>query len=183
MYNPKNSNRFYGHHLRCMFCFFWVVNAIRNEKSCLQFLIPIAVFYMLLRGGSTRLKITWVKQRQHHRAQESARERMVSLLLRRQFFSHFRLLTFLFFIYSTPKVVHMWWEAAKLCDQCLPCLLDTFLTKSPTANMWRHCRSMFSHALNRLKLLGNRRCLRFCFFLSSGVKYNKNVAKRCILIW
>ena len=35
----------------------------------------------LLRGGSTRLIITWVQQRQHHRAQESARERMLSLLL------------------------------------------------------------------------------------------------------
>ena len=29
--------------------FFWVVNAIYNEKSCLQFLIPTAVFHMLLR--------------------------------------------------------------------------------------------------------------------------------------
>ena len=29
--------------------FFWVVKATRNEKSCLQFLIPTAVFYMLLR--------------------------------------------------------------------------------------------------------------------------------------
>ena len=29
--------------------FFWVVNATRNEKSCLQFLIPTAVFHMLLR--------------------------------------------------------------------------------------------------------------------------------------
>ena len=38
--------------------FFWVVNVTRNEKSCLQFLIPTAVFHMLLRGGSTRLKIT-----------------------------------------------------------------------------------------------------------------------------
>ena len=28
--------------------FFWVVNATRNEKSCLQFLIPTAVFHMLL---------------------------------------------------------------------------------------------------------------------------------------
>ena len=28
--------------------FFWVVNAIRNEKSCLQFLIPTAVFHMLV---------------------------------------------------------------------------------------------------------------------------------------
>ena len=27
---------------------FWVVNASRNEKSCLQFLIPTAVFHMLL---------------------------------------------------------------------------------------------------------------------------------------
>ena len=34
-----------------------------------------------LRGGSTRLEITWVQQRQHHRAQESARERMLSLAL------------------------------------------------------------------------------------------------------
>ena len=34
-----------------------------------------------LRGGSTRLKITWMQQRQHHKAQESARERMLSLLL------------------------------------------------------------------------------------------------------
>ena len=25
--------------------FFWVVNASRNEKSCLQFLIPTAVFH------------------------------------------------------------------------------------------------------------------------------------------
>ena len=29
--------------------FFWVVNATRNEKSCLQFSIPTAVFHMLLR--------------------------------------------------------------------------------------------------------------------------------------
>ena len=29
--------------------FFWVVHASRNEKSCLQFLIPTAVFHMLLR--------------------------------------------------------------------------------------------------------------------------------------
>ena len=28
--------------------FFWVVNATRNEKSCLQFLIPSTVFHMLL---------------------------------------------------------------------------------------------------------------------------------------
>ena len=32
---------------------FWIVNASRNEKSCLQFLIPTAVFHMLLRRGST----------------------------------------------------------------------------------------------------------------------------------
>ena len=36
------------------------------------------VFPVVLRGGSTRLKITWVQQRQHHRAHESARERMLS---------------------------------------------------------------------------------------------------------
>ena len=28
---------------------FWVVNASRNEISCLQFLIPTAVFHMLLK--------------------------------------------------------------------------------------------------------------------------------------
>ena len=33
--------------------FFWVVNASRNEKSCLQFLIPTAVFHMLLRRCET----------------------------------------------------------------------------------------------------------------------------------
>ena len=33
--------------------FFWVVNATRNEKSCLQFLIPTAVFHMLLRQCET----------------------------------------------------------------------------------------------------------------------------------
>ena len=27
--------------------FFWVVNATRNEKSCLQFLIPTAVFHFI----------------------------------------------------------------------------------------------------------------------------------------
>ena len=32
--------------------FFWVVNSTSNEKSCLQFLIPTAVFHMLLRVGS-----------------------------------------------------------------------------------------------------------------------------------
>ena len=36
----------------------------------------------LLRGGSTPNKITWVQQRQHHSARESARERMLSLALR-----------------------------------------------------------------------------------------------------
>ena len=35
----------------------------------------------LLRGGSTPLKITWVRQRQLHRVQERARERMLSLAL------------------------------------------------------------------------------------------------------
>ena len=35
-----------------------------------------------LRRGSTRLKITWVQQRQHHRAHKSARERVLSLALR-----------------------------------------------------------------------------------------------------
>ena len=49
-YDPKNSNTWYGHHLRCMCCFFWVVNASRNEKSCSQLLIPTAVFHMLWRG-------------------------------------------------------------------------------------------------------------------------------------
>ena len=33
--------------------FFWVVNATRNEKSCLQFLIPTAVFHMLLKQCET----------------------------------------------------------------------------------------------------------------------------------
>ena len=68
---------------------FWVVNASSGEKSCLQISIPIGsgaggkdVFHIVLRGGSKRLKKTWVQQRQHHRAQESARERMLSLLLR-----------------------------------------------------------------------------------------------------
>ena len=28
--------------------FFWVVNASRNEKSCLPFFIPTAIFHMLL---------------------------------------------------------------------------------------------------------------------------------------
>ena len=32
--------------------FFSVVNATRNEKSCLQFLIPTAVFHMLLKIGN-----------------------------------------------------------------------------------------------------------------------------------
>ena len=40
------------------------------------------VFHMLLRGGSTRLKITWVQQRQYHRAHGSARERVLSLALK-----------------------------------------------------------------------------------------------------
>ena len=39
--------------------FFWVVNASRNEKSCLQFLIPTAVFHMLL----TPTHITHVKKK------------------------------------------------------------------------------------------------------------------------
>ena len=34
-----------------------------------------------LRGGSTRLKIAWVQQRQYHRAHGSARERVLSLAL------------------------------------------------------------------------------------------------------
>ena len=42
-----------------------------------------SVMSLLLRGGSTGLKITWVQQRQHHKALESARERMLSLALRR----------------------------------------------------------------------------------------------------
>ena len=41
-----------------------------------------SVFHIVLRGGSTRLKITWLQQRQHSTAQESARERMLSLALR-----------------------------------------------------------------------------------------------------
>ena len=42
-------------------------------------------FSTLLRGGSTRLKITWVQQRQYHRAHGSARERVLSLALNRFF--------------------------------------------------------------------------------------------------
>ena len=40
------------------------------------------VWHIALRGGSTPNKITWVQQRQHHSARESARERMLSLALR-----------------------------------------------------------------------------------------------------
>ena len=40
------------------------------------------VFHLALRGGSTRLKITWVQQKQYHRAHGSARERVLSLALR-----------------------------------------------------------------------------------------------------
>ena len=36
-----------------MSCFFWAVNASRNEKSCLHFLMPTAVFHMLLRRCET----------------------------------------------------------------------------------------------------------------------------------
>ena len=36
--------------------FFWVVNESRNEKSCLQFLITIAVFYKLLNPGQSRAR-------------------------------------------------------------------------------------------------------------------------------
>ena len=46
--------------------FFWVVNATRNEKSCLQFLIPTAVFHILLTqavfkssNGETFVRITY----------------------------------------------------------------------------------------------------------------------------
>ena len=39
---------------------------------------------LALRGGSTPNKITWVQQRQHHSARESARERMLSLALRQR---------------------------------------------------------------------------------------------------
>ena len=65
-------------------------------------LIWVCSCYTSLRGGSTRLKITWEQQRQDHRAQESARERMLSLLLRislrsqpkvrlREYFEYFRM--------------------------------------------------------------------------------------------
>ena len=37
--------------------FFWVVNATRNEKSCLQFLIPTAVFHMLLMKDRARAPV------------------------------------------------------------------------------------------------------------------------------
>ena len=43
---------------------------------------------MILRGGSTPLKITWVRQRQHHRVQERARERMSSLALSKEEICH-----------------------------------------------------------------------------------------------
>ena len=38
--------------------FFWIVNATRNEKSCLQCFIPTAVFHKLLRACETTRSIT-----------------------------------------------------------------------------------------------------------------------------
>ena len=43
---------------------FWVVNATRNEKSCLQFLISTAVFHMLLRRGETHVEHYAVRERE-----------------------------------------------------------------------------------------------------------------------
>ena len=62
---------------------FWVINASSDEKSCLQFSIPTesgadgegGVSHALKRRLNT-IEFTWVQQRQHHKAQESARERM-----------------------------------------------------------------------------------------------------------
>ena len=53
-----------------------------SSKVVQKFRGEVAVLSLPLRGGSTRLKIAWVQQRQHHKAQESARERMLSLALR-----------------------------------------------------------------------------------------------------
>ena len=54
------------------------------RKSVLRKMIrkiwgEVSVFSIPLRRGAIWLKITWVQQRQHHRALESARERMLSL--------------------------------------------------------------------------------------------------------
>ena len=54
----------------------------QNFKTFQKFWGEVSALSLPLRGGSTRLKITWVQQRQHHRAHENARERMVSLALR-----------------------------------------------------------------------------------------------------
>ena len=54
-----------------------------------------SVFSLALRGGSTRLKIAWVQQRQYHRAHGSARERVLSLALNYFWKRLFRLTFFL----------------------------------------------------------------------------------------
>ena len=77
---------------------------------------------------STCLKITWVQQRQHHRAHKSARERMLSLPLRggsTPSLSHFR------DIHGAASVAPMWfcwvwslalrqWETHSQCVSLAP---------------------------------------------------------------
>ena len=58
-------------YIRCLSC---------SAKSAYEAsLLHSTVFHMCF--TSTRLKIAWVQQRQHHRAHESAKERMLSLAL------------------------------------------------------------------------------------------------------
>ena len=68
-------------HYKFSFIFFQSceVNLLKNKIEL--FCVRIVLLWSTLRGGLTRLKITWVQQRQHHKAQESARERMLSLAL------------------------------------------------------------------------------------------------------
>ena len=72
----KESTRPKVSRLRRARCFtFIVLSSQSSEKLSEKFAGEVSVFSLLLRGGLTQLTITWMQQRQHHRAQESARER------------------------------------------------------------------------------------------------------------
>ena len=63
-----------------------LLNRIEFNKAMCKYYLHVFFLYCL-RRGSKRLKINrvdewWVQQRQHHRAHQSARERMLSLALR-----------------------------------------------------------------------------------------------------
>ena len=98
--------------------------------------------YLRLRGASTRLKITWVRQRQHHRVQERARERMLSLALSLTLLVRIFLVTMIYVAVFFKAVWHFFGD-----DRFFSSLLNfkRFMSLDSTLRIFPCCRQLSFH--------------------------------------